>query len=72
MKLDFDCTIVGAGVVGLAIASVLSRKRVSILVLEKNNSFGEDNSSRNSGVIHAGIYYQKIHLKPNYVKMEIK
>ena len=69
MKLDFDCTIVGAGVVGLAIASVLSRKKISILVLEKNNSFGEHNSSRNSGVIHAGIYYPENSLKAKLCKI---
>lgn len=62
---DFEITIVGAGVIGLAIARSLALKKKNVLVLDKNNSFGEENSSRNSGVIHAGIYYKKDSLKSN-------
>lgn len=55
---QFDVTIIGAGVIGLAIAAELSRRKgLDILVLEKNSSFGMETSSRNSEVIHAGIYY---------------
>ncbi len=54
---DFEATIIGAGVVGLSIARELSKNGKSVLVIEKNKSFGEENSSRNSGVIHSGIYY---------------
>jgi L-2-hydroxyglutarate oxidase LhgO len=55
---QFDATIIGAGVIGLAIAAELSKRRgLDILVLEKNDSFGMETSSRNSEVIHAGIYY---------------
>lgn len=53
-----EVAIVGAGVVGLAIAYELSRySDRTIVVLEKNRSFGMETSSRNSQVIHAGIYY---------------
>ncbi len=58
-----DITIIGAGVVGLAIAEALAEKNRQVVVLEKNSSFGEETSSRNSEVIHAGIYYPKKFLK---------
>ncbi|MFH0990331.1 MAG: NAD(P)/FAD-dependent oxidoreductase [bacterium] len=54
---DFEITIVGAGVVGLAIAARLSEHHPSILLVEKNEKYGLETSSRNSEVIHAGIYY---------------
>ncbi len=47
-----DITIIGAGVVGLAIAAELSRRFNNIIVLEKNNTFGQETSSCNSEVIH--------------------
>ena len=50
-------TIIGAGVVGLAIAAELSQTYKDILVIEQHDSFGRETSSRNSEVIHAGIYY---------------
>lgn len=63
----FDICIVGAGVVGLAIAHKLSSakefKKLSILLLEQETSFGQHTSSRNSEVIHAGIYYPTNSLK---------
>jgi L-2-hydroxyglutarate oxidase LhgO len=49
--------IVGAGVVGLAVAERLSRRTESLVVLERHESFGRETSSRNSEVIHAGLYY---------------
>ena len=52
-----DIVIIGAGVVGLAIARTLSEKGREVLVLEELSEFGKITSSRNSGVIHAGIYY---------------
>ncbi|KAF0135287.1 MAG: putative dehydrogenase [Candidatus Saganbacteria bacterium] len=60
-----DITIIGAGVIGLAIAESLSRKYANrdIIVLEKNEKYGQETSSRNSEVIHAGIYYPKDSLK---------
>ncbi|HNX91701.1 MAG TPA: FAD-dependent oxidoreductase, partial [Candidatus Omnitrophota bacterium] len=58
-----DITIIGAGVVGLSIAHNLSKTDKSILVIEKHQSFGQETSSRNSEVIHAGIYYPPCSLK---------
>lgn len=58
-----DVTVVGAGVVGLAIAAAVARPRRSVLLLERNGSFGQETSSRHSGVIHAGIYYPAGSLK---------
>lgn len=55
--MDYDVTIIGSGVVGLAIARELSISGLSVLVIEKNSRSGEEISSRNSGVIHAGMYY---------------
>jgi len=61
--MDYDIVIIGAGVVGLAIANELSSQKFSVLVIEKNFMFGMDQSSRNSEVIHAGIYYDSGSLK---------
>jgi L-2-hydroxyglutarate oxidase LhgO len=60
---DFEITIVGAGVVGLAIAARLSERHPHLLVLERNDRYGKETSSRNSEVIHAGIYYKPGSLK---------
>ena len=54
--VDFVVTVI-VGVVGLSIARELSISGKKVLVIEKNSSFGQENSSRNSGVIHAGIHY---------------
>ncbi|HOK41117.1 MAG TPA: NAD(P)/FAD-dependent oxidoreductase [bacterium] len=56
-------TIIGAGVVGLAIAYEISKKIDSIIILEKNERYGFETSSRNSEVIHSGIYYPTNSLK---------
>jgi len=61
--LDADVTIIGAGVIGLAIASELANNRLNIYIIEKNRSYGMEISSRNSEVIHAGIYYPVDSLK---------
>jgi L-2-hydroxyglutarate oxidase LhgO len=58
-----EIAIIGAGVIGLAIAYELSKKRKDIVVVEKEPTFGQETSSRNSEVIHAGIYYPKDFLK---------
>lgn len=63
MNYDFDVIIIGAGVVGLSIAYELSKKKKKTLILEKNNRFGLLNSTRNTEVIHAGIYYKSDTLK---------
>ncbi|MBI4296201.1 MAG: NAD(P)/FAD-dependent oxidoreductase [Chloroflexi bacterium] len=61
--MHVDVTIIGAGVVGLGIAAQLSGKGRQVLLLEKNTTFGQETSSRNSGVIHAGMYYPEGSLK---------
>ncbi|MDI6688013.1 MAG: NAD(P)/FAD-dependent oxidoreductase [Desulfobacterales bacterium] len=63
MDDTFNITIIGAGVVGLAVAEELSSKYSDVLVVEKNRSYGLETSSRHSGVIHAGIYYPLDFLK---------
>ena len=63
---DFQITIIGAGIVGLAVARELSLSGKKVLVIEKNTSFGQENSSRNSGVIHAGLYYPYKSLKNKF------
>jgi L-2-hydroxyglutarate oxidase LhgO len=57
MQSNVDITIIGAGVVGLAIAAQVARQNRTVYVLEKNEKFGMETSSRHSGVIHSGIYY---------------
>jgi len=52
-----DITVIGAGVVGLAVAAELSGKYENLFVIEKYRSFGMETSSRNSEVIHSGVYY---------------
>jgi len=59
---DADIAVIGAGIVGLAIARALAQNH-SVVVLEKNARPGLETSSRNSGVIHAGIYYPSNSLK---------
>ncbi len=58
-----QAAIVGAGVVGLAIAAALARRGVEVIVLEKADRPGSETTARNSGVIHAGIYGAPDHLK---------
>src|SRR3954469_9513604 len=54
-----DCVVVGAGVVGLAAARALALAGREVIVLEAAEGIGTETSSRNSEVIHAGIYYPK-------------
>lgn len=56
-------TVIGAGVVGLAIAAELSRRHNGVVVLERHGSYGQETSSRNSEVVHSGIYYPQGSLK---------
>ena len=58
-----DTIVIGAGVIGLAIARQLALAGREVLLLEVNGSIGMETSSRNSGVIHAGIYYPPDSLK---------
>jgi L-2-hydroxyglutarate oxidase LhgO len=56
--VDADIVIVGAGVVGLAVAAAAARDGRTLFVLERAATFGTGTSSRNSEVVHSGIYYQ--------------
>ncbi|MEX1036638.1 MAG: NAD(P)/FAD-dependent oxidoreductase [Sneathiella sp.] len=66
MTVDVENIVVGAGVIGLAIARTLAVHGRDVLVLEQAAHFGDGTSSRNSEVIHAGIYYPKDSLKAIY------
>ncbi|MDI1326371.1 MAG: NAD(P)/FAD-dependent oxidoreductase [Brevundimonas sp.] len=63
MSFDFDATVVGAGAVGLACGRALAKRGLSVLVLEKEPHIGQGVSSRNSEVIHGGLYYPTGSLK---------
>jgi L-2-hydroxyglutarate oxidase LhgO len=58
-----DCVVIGAGAVGLACAATLAERGREVLVLEQHERIGSETSSRNSEVIHAGIYYAPGSLK---------
>lgn len=66
MSFDFDATVVGAGAVGLACGRALSRRGLTVLVLEKEDHIGQGVSSRNSEVIHGGLYYPTGSLKARF------
>jgi L-2-hydroxyglutarate oxidase LhgO len=53
-----ECLVVGAGVIGLAVARALARAGREVIVVERESGIGAGVSSRNSEVIHAGIYYR--------------
>ena len=61
-----DVLVIGGGVVGLAIAKTFAAERRDVLVVERENTFGSVTSSRNSGVIHAGVYYDQNSLKAKF------
>ena len=63
MTERIECAVIGAGVVGLAIARRLAMAGREVVVLEAEKAFGTHTSSRNSEVIHAGIYYPTGSLK---------
>ena len=60
---DFDACVVGAGAVGLACGYALARRGLSVVVLEKERAIGQGVSSRNSEVVHGGLYYPTGSLK---------
>ena len=63
---DFDAVVVGAGAVGLATGFALAQRGLSVAVLEKGPTIGQGVSSRNSEVIHAGLYYPTGSLKARF------
>lgn len=68
MVETLDCAIIGAGVVGLAIARALALAGHEVVVLEAASAIGTGISSRNSEVIHAGIYYPQGSLKARFCR----
>ncbi|WP_292066752.1 NAD(P)/FAD-dependent oxidoreductase [Brevundimonas sp. UBA7664] len=66
MSFDFDATVVGAGAVGLACGRALAKRGLAVLVLEKEPHIGQGVSSRNSEVIHGGLYYPTGSLKARF------
>jgi len=63
MSGSIEAIVIGAGVVGLAIARALAERGREVIVVERNPRIGEGISARNSEVIHAGIYYPQDSLK---------
>lgn len=63
MATDIDCIVVGAGVVGLAAARALALAGREVMIVEAGDGIGMGTSSRNSEVVHAGIYYPAGSLK---------
>src|SRR5229473_6777780 len=63
MDAEVDVAVVGGGVVGCAVASALARAGRSVLLLEGGQRLGDGVTSRNSGVIHSGLYYPPASLK---------
>ena len=66
MSFDFDTTVVGAGAVGLACGRALAKRGLTVLVLEQEPHIGQGVSSRNSEVIHGGLYYPTGSLKARF------
>jgi L-2-hydroxyglutarate oxidase LhgO len=60
---EVDCIVVGAGVIGLAVARAVARSGREVIVIERERRIGMHSSSRNSEVIHAGIHYPPGSLK---------
>ncbi len=66
MDNEVEAVVIGAGVIGLSIARALCQKGNETLILEKESSFGMGISSRNSEVVHAGLYFDKEMLKTRF------
>ncbi len=63
MSIDADVVVIGAGVIGLAVAAAAARNGSSVVVLERRGGIARETTSRNSEVVHAGIYYPEQSLK---------
>ena len=66
MTTEVTVVIIGAGVLGLAIAAEIAQYQKDVFVFERNQTFGLETSSRNSEVIHSGIYYPENSLKAKF------
>jgi len=60
---ETNIVVIGAGIVGLAVAAKISEKASGVLILEKNAKYGQETSTHNSSVVHSGIHYPKGSLK---------
>ena len=60
---NIDFSMIGAGIIGLAIAKSLAEKGQTVTTLEQEKCYGSGDSSRNNEVVHAGIYYLRHSLK---------
>jgi len=65
-----DFLVIGAGVIGLAIAReiLLNNKNSKVIIVEKENEVGLHASGRNSGVLHAGFYYSPVETVESYTR----
>jgi L-2-hydroxyglutarate oxidase LhgO len=63
---EVDCVVIGAGVIGLAVARALAMAGREVILLEAAGAIGTETSSRNSEVIHAGLYYPADSLKAKF------
>ncbi|GAA0857397.1 L-2-hydroxyglutarate oxidase [Aliiglaciecola litoralis] len=70
----YDVTVIGAGIVGVATACEIKRRfpSLSVMILEKETSPAMHQTGRNSGVIHAGVYYQPGSLKARFCQQGLK
>ena len=66
MSDSVECIVIGAGVVGLAVARAMAERGIETILIEATDGIGTGTSSRNSEVIHAGIYYPKGSLKARF------
>ena len=68
--MNYDCTVIGGGIVGLSVAMTLTHRQpgIKLLVLEKEPDFARHQTGRNSGVIHSGIYYKPGSLKARFAR----
>ncbi len=62
-SLDADVAVIGAGVVGLAVAERLAARGASVVVVERNEAYGRETSAHNTGIVHAGMFYETGSLK---------
>jgi L-2-hydroxyglutarate oxidase LhgO len=68
---EFDCIIIGAGIVGISLGIAIQEKlsNVRVLILDKEEKPGIHASGRNSGVLHAGFYYSPDSLKAKFCRL---